>query len=165
MTAYPLTPLARIRQLREDAAATECAGREKALLAARQETLLHRKALEDYLLWRKEEEERRYQAILGQEMPRREMEIFKSGIAALRDKDAILLEAVEAAQKAEAEAARLRDEAVKILQQRRKDKEKIEAHREIWQSGEAKEAERREDLEMEEFTGVKKADPGEGSDE
>jgi type III secretion protein O len=151
-----LAPLARVRQLREELAATEYSACEKEFLAARQETLLRRKALEDYLIWRKEEEDRRYQEILGQEMARREMDVFKAGVAALREKDTILLEAVEEARRAEEEAARRRDEAAKTLKQRRKDKEKIGAHQETWLAFEAKEAERREDLEMEEFSGAKR---------
>ena len=163
--AYPLAPLARIRRLREEAAAAERSAREKALLAARQETLARRKALEDYLAWRKEEEDRRYREILGTEMSRREMDVFKSGVAALREKDNVLMEALEAARKAEEEAARRRDEAAETLKRRRKDKEKIEAHREIWRVGEAREAERREDLEMEEFTGLKRQEMREDGDD
>jgi len=72
-------------------------------------------------------------------------------VAVLREKDNVLLEAVEEARKAEEEAAGRRDEAAEALKQRRKDKEKIDSHREIWVIGEAREAERREDLEMEEF--------------
>lgn len=165
MTAYPLAPLARIRRLREDAAVMECAAREKALLAARQETLARRKILEDYLVWRKKEEDRRYQEILGKEMSRQDLDVFKSGVAALREKDNALLEAVEEACRAEEEAARRRDDAAKTLKLRRKDKEKIDVHREIWRVGEAREAERREDLEMEEFTGAKRPGMGENSDD
>jgi hypothetical protein len=165
LTGYPLAPLARVRQLREEVAATEYSAREKALLAARQETLARRKALEDYLIWRKAEEDRRYQGILGKEMPRREMDEFKAGIAALREKDNILMAALEEARKAEEEAARHRDEAAEKLKQCRKDKEKIDTHREIWKVGEAREAERREDLEMEEFTGAGRPEMEEDSDD
>ena len=165
MTDYPLAPLARVRQLREEAAATEYSASEKALLAAREETLARRKALEDYLVWRTEEEDRRYQEILGKEMTRREMDVFKTGIAALREKDAILIEAVEEARKAEEEAARRRDEAVETLRQCRKDKEKIGIHQDVWLLEEAREAERREDLEMEEFSGSKKTETEETSDD
>ena len=151
MKGYPLAPLGRVRQLREEAAALEYSAREKALQAARRETLVRRKALEDYLVWRKEEEDRRYRDILGRELSQKDMDEFKDGVAVLREKDNVLLEAVEEARKAEEEAAGRRDEAAEALKQRRKDKEKIDSHREIWVIGEAREAERREDLEMEEF--------------
>jgi type III secretion protein O len=154
-----------MRQLREEAAATECSAREKTLLAARQETQARRKTLEEYLVWRKEEEDRRYREILGKDLSRKEMDAFKGGVAALREKDAILMEALEEAQKAEQEASRRRDEAMEALKRRRKDREKIDVHREIWQVGEAREAERREDLEMEEFTGVKRPEMEEDSDD
>jgi len=152
LTDYPLALLARVRQKREDAAAGEYSAREKAHLAAIAETLARLKALEDYLAWRKEEEDRRYQEVLGKEMTRREMEKFKAGIAALREKDNILLEALQEARRAEEEAGRLKDEAAETLRQCRKDAEKINSHQEIWEAGEAREAERREDLEMEDFT-------------
>ena len=167
MTVYPLAPLARVRTLREEAAAAEYSAREKAFLAARQETLARRKALEDYLIWRKEEEDRRYREILGQELSRKEMDEFKAGVTALRERDNVLMEAVEEARKAEEEAAKLKDEATKSLKQRRKDKEKIDAHWEIWRTGEAREAERREDLEMEEFSAAKSPEEeneGDGND-
>jgi hypothetical protein len=98
-------------------------------------------------------------------MSRREMDAFKSGVAALREKDNVLMEAVEAARKIEEEAARRRDEAAEALQRRRKETAKIDAHREIWRTGEAKEAERRDDLEMEEFSGGKRSEMQEGSDD
>ena len=165
MTVYPLAPLARVRQLREEAAATDYSAREKALAAARQETLARRKALEDYLVWRKNEEERRYLEILGKELAGKDLDTFKSGLADLREKDNVLMEAVEEALKAEEEAARRRDEAAETLKRRRKDKEKIDEHRKILRVGEAREAERREDLEMEEFTGAKRLEMSEESDD
>ena len=162
---YPLTSLAQVRQLREENAAMEYAAREKALLIAQRETLARRKALEDHLAWRKKEEDRRYREILGKEMSRKEMDAFKAGVAALREKDNILLEAVEEARKAEEEAARHRDEAAATLKQRRREMDKIDTHQEIWQTSEAIEAGRREDLEMEEFTGLKRPDMREDNDD
>ena len=156
MTVYPLSPLARVRQLREDAAAAEYSAREQALVKARQETLARRKALEEYLLWRKEEEDRRYREVLGQVLPRKALDEFKKGIAALREKDSVLMEAVEEARRAEEEAARIRDEAAATLKRCRKDKEKIDAHRELWKADAARETLRLEDLEMEEFSGAKR---------
>ena len=165
MTGYPLASLTRVRQLREDAASAECTSSEKILLAARRETLARQKALDDYLVWRKQEEDRRYHEILGKELSFKELEDFKAGLAALRDRDNILLAALEEARKAEEEAAQRRDAAVESLKQARKEKEKISENRKVWQAAERKEAERREDLEMEEFTGVKRPDQREDSDD
>lgn len=165
MSVYPLAPLARVRQLREDAASSECSARERALIAARQETVERQRAFDEYLVWRKEEEERRYLEILGQEMSLKELDEFKAGLAALRDKDAVLLEAVTLARKAEEEAEKARDAAAEALKRARKDKEKISAHKDIWQAQEAKEKERLEDLEMEEFSGKKRPSGGEDEDE
>jgi type III secretion protein O len=155
LTVYPLAPLARVRGLREDAAAAELSARERAWLAAKQEILEREQALKDYIAWREEEEERRYAEILHQELSLKELDAFKSGLAALRERDNVLLEAVTLARRAEEDALKARDEAAAALRQARKDKEKISAHKEIWQAFETREAERREDLEMEEFSGKK----------
>lgn len=165
MTGYPLAPLVRVRKLREEAAAAEYSAREKALLAARQETLARSKALEDYLAWRMQEEERRYQSILGKELSFKELENFKAGLAALRDRDNLLLAALEEARKAEADAAQRRDAAMEALRRTRKEKERIGESQKIWLAQEVKETERREDLEMEEFTGAKRPDGQEDSDD
>jgi type III secretion protein O len=144
-----------VRQIREDAAAAEYTAREQALLAAKKETAARQQALEEYIVWRKEEEERRYAAILNRQMDLNDLDTFKAGLAALRDKDNILLEAVALARKAEEEAGTARETAFAALKQARKDKEKLSTHREIWQVEENREVQRLEDLEMEEFSGKK----------
>ena len=163
MTVYPLAPLSRVRQLREESAATEYAAREKIVLAARQETQARRKTLKEYVAWREEEEDRRYREILGQELSRKEMDAFKAGVANLQEKENVLTEAVEEALKAEEEAARYRDESAQILKLCRKDTRKIDEHWEIWRVGEARELDRLENLEMEEFTGAQKPEMEEDS--
>ena len=158
MKGYPLALLARVRQKREEDAAADYAAKSKALLAAREETRARRQALEDYLIWRKQEEDRRYQEVLGKEMSRQDMDEFKAGVASLREKDNVLMEALEEARRAEEEAESRQNEARAVLRQRRKDKEKISAHQEIWETAEAREAERREDMEMEDFSSLNKTE-------
>jgi len=165
LTGYPLELGYDTAPFAQETEACIRALREKALLAARQETLARQKALEDYLVWREKEEDRRYREILGKELSHLELDAFKAGVAALREKDHVLMEAVDEARKAEEDAAKSRDKAAETLKQCRKDKEKIGEHRKIWQAGEARETERREDLEMEEFTGAKRPEMEGDSDD
>jgi hypothetical protein len=144
-----------VRQIREDAARAEFTARERAYLAAAQEARERQKALDEHLVWRKQEEDRRYQAILQRNLDLHELESFKEGIAALRNRDGFLREEAEKAREAEQAAASARDNAASALKQARKEKQKISAHRDIWQTGQKQEMQRLEDLEMEEFSGGK----------
>jgi type III secretion protein O len=150
-----LAPLARVRQIREDAARAEYAARARAHTAAAREAREREQALEAYRIWRVKEENRRYQAVLHQSLGRKELEAFKEGIAALRDRDAVLRAEAERAREAEKDAALARDKAAEAVKRARGDKEKISEHRDRWRMGELREAERAEDLEMEEFSAPK----------
>jgi type III secretion protein O len=161
LTEYPLAPLFRVRRLREEAAGTEYSAAEAALLEARKKVAEGEKALAEYLRWREEEEERRYQSALFSEMDRKDLEAFRAGLAALRDRENSLREELALKKKAEEEASQARDRAQENLLRARRNTEKIRTHREIWSAVEAREAERREDLEMEEFSGTRNRDDGE----
>jgi type III secretion protein O len=159
LTEYPLAPLARVRKLREDAAETEYAAACAALLEAEKKSAACAKALEDYISWRQEEEERRYQEIMRKEMGCKDLDEFKAGLGRLREKESSLAEELALAQKAEEDAGEAREREREKLRRARKETEKISAHKEIWLAGEAREAERREDLEMEEFSKKKQEEP------
>jgi type III secretion protein O len=141
-----------VRKLREDAAETEYAAARAALLEASEKSAARAKALEDYILWRQEEEERRYQSIMRKDMSRKDLDEFKAGLGELRDRESSLAEELALAQKAEEDALKAQEQALEKLRRARKETEKISAHKEIWLAEEAREAERREDLEMEEFS-------------
>jgi type III secretion protein O len=157
LTVYPLAPLARVRKLREDAAGVEYAKAERALLEAREKVKNCELALADYARWRQEEEERRYQARLFTEMSLNDLDAFKADLLALRDRENSLAEELVQAEKAAEDALQVREQAHQGLLRARRESEKIEVHRNIWLAEEAKEAERREDVEMEEFSGRKPA--------
>ena len=143
MEAYPLAPLLKVREYREDAAKNALRAAERAVIEAREEVERCREELERYKVWRLEEADRRYETIMGKAQSLKELDAFKAGLGALADGELHREEAVAAAlaEVKKREAARLaQHETSKIL-----------AHRDIWREQAKREAERREDLEMEEF--------------
>jgi type III secretion protein O len=149
--------MARVRKLREDAAGAEYAKAERTLLEARGKVENCKLALADYARWRQEEEERRYQARLFTEMSLKDHDDFKADLLGLRERENSLAEELVQAKKAAEDALQIKEQTHQGLLRARKESEKIDAHRTIWLAAEAKEAERREDVEMEEFSGRKPA--------
>ena len=65
MEKYPLAPLLRVREYREDAAKNALSAAERAVVEAQEAVERCRRELERYKVWRQEEVERRYDAIMG----------------------------------------------------------------------------------------------------
>ena len=151
MEAYPLAPLLKVREYREDAAKNALLAAERAVIEAREEVERCREELERYKVWRLEETDRRYEAIMGKAQSLKELDAFKAGLGALADGELHREEAVAVAlaevKKREAAVLKAR-EAARLAQH---ETSKILAHRDIWREQAKREAERREDLEMEEF--------------
>ena len=151
MPVYPLQSLLSVRLFREEGAKNEVRAAERRVEEAREAVRKEEEKLEAYRKWWPEEVDRRYAAILGKKMSTDDMGIFREGLNRLAADEQIYVQAVNEAVKAvkmrekEVTAAR---EAVVIA---RKEAAKIEAHRDIWMVDAKKEAERQEDLEMEEF--------------
>ena len=89
MEKYPLAPLLKVREYREDAA-------KNALSAAEAQEAVERcrGELERYKVWRQEEVERRYDAIMGKGLSLKELDVFKAGLGALADGELKLEEAI-----------------------------------------------------------------------
>jgi type III secretion protein O len=148
---YPLQGLLSIREFREEAARKAVLTAELALRAALEAEKHCQRELEAYRIWRREEMERRYQAIMGREMSLKDMDDFKAGLAALADKELALEEtARQAAQEVEAARLRLKETRAARLDADRA-RLKIVYHRDQWLAEQLKVQERAEDLELEEF--------------
>lgn len=65
MEKYPLAPLLKVREYREDAAKNALSAAERAVVEAQEAVERCRGELERYKVWRQEEVERRYDAIMG----------------------------------------------------------------------------------------------------
>lgn len=107
--------------------------------------------LERYRVWRPEEENRRYDAILGEAMSLDDVAEFRASLGALAEGEQEREQAVAEAEKNVARKEQEVNTAREAVAAARKEAAKIEAHRDIWLTEAKKEAERQEDLEMEEF--------------
>ena len=83
MEKYPLAPLLKVREYREDAAKNALSAAERAVVEAQEAVERCRGELERYKVWRQEEVERRYDAIMGKGLSLKELDVFKAGLGAL----------------------------------------------------------------------------------
>jgi type III secretion protein O len=150
--AYPLQPLLSVRSFREDNAKAAVSAAEAAVRLAEAGAADKRAELARYLRWLPEEKERRYDAIMGRRMSLADLDSFKAGLAVLDDGVFAREDAVQEAEKIVEERGAALRAAQSALTAARKEKMKIEAHRDIWAQAAAKEAERAADLELEDFT-------------
>ena len=151
MEKYPLAPLLRVREYREDAAKNALSAAERAVVEAQEAVERCRRELERYKVWRQEEVERRYDAIMGETMSLEEVAGFRASLGALAEGEQERILAVTEAEKAVGQKEREVAAAREAVAEARREAAKIEAHRDIWLAEAKREAERQEDLELEEF--------------
>ncbi len=165
MERYPLESLLSVRHYREEGAKRRVRGAENAVREAEATVEKKKKELEEFRIWRREEEERRYEAIMNRPMTIGQLDTFKTGLAMLAAQEN---EREQAVVKAEKDVELLRTELVKAqeaVKLARKNTSKIQAHKDIWKEEAKKEAEHKEDLEMEEFRPIsRKGAEAEGED-
>ncbi len=151
MDGYPLAPLLSVREYREEAAKNAVRAAENAVREAEAEVARQQEKLDSYRVWRVEEEERRYDAIMDVVLTLEDLDTFKAGLASLADgerqHEEKVAEARRQVEKCRKAVEKARDEAARA----RRETSKILAHRDIWKEEAKKEAARLEDLEMEEF--------------
>ena len=165
MERYPLEALLSVRHYREEGAKRRVRGAENALREAEAEMEKKKKELEAFRIWRVEEEDHRYAAIMGVPMRMEKLDAFKNGLALLvaqeNDKEQAVVLAGKEVERRKEELLHAQ-EAVKTA---RKNTSKIQAHKDIWQEEAKKEAEHKEDLELEEFRPIsRKGAEAEGED-
>ncbi len=151
MPSYPLQSLLTVRHFREEGAKNEVRAAERRLAEAREEVRKKEEELERYRIWRPEEENRRYDAIMGETMSLEEVAGFRASLGALAEGEQERILAVTEAEKAIGQKEREVAAAREAVAEARREAAKIEAHRDIWLAEAKREAERQEDLELEEF--------------
>ena len=151
MPSYPLQSLLTVRHFREEGAKNEVRAAERRLAEAREEVRKKEEELERYKVWRQEEGERRYDAIMGETMSLEEVAGFRASLGALAEGEQERILAVTEAEKAVGQKEREVAAAREAVAEARREAAKIEAHRDIWLAEAKREAERQEDLELEEF--------------
>ena len=151
MPSYPLQSLLTVRHFREEGAKNEVRAAERRLAEAREEVRKKEEELERYRIWRPEEENRRYDAIMGETMSLEEVAGFRASLGALAEGEQERILAVTEAEKAVGQKEREVAAAREAVAEARREAAKIEAHRDIWLAEAKREAERQEDLELAAF--------------
>lgn len=152
MIVYPLATLLNLRAFRQDKAMRWLQTCERDLTKARN---LVKKAVKDhnsFLAWLAREEDTRYQGIMGKEMTLDEVDEFKVGLLAIRARESLYLENILKARQGVDIAEQAVTQAKQGLLAAQKGALKIEAHRDKWLEVVQLEAERAEEVEMEDFT-------------
>ncbi len=155
---YPLAALLTLRVYREENAKANLIKEEKKL---RQE-IEHLKPLQEeaerYKLSMPELVDAEYNKIMGKSCVLQDFDNVKSQLALIDDGLVIREQKVEQQKIEIARCQESVDKAREAVSFARKEAAKIEKHKEIWTEIQKKEAERIEDLEMEEFSGIKELD-------
>ena len=158
MIVYPLVTLLNLRIFRQDKAMRLLQTCERELAKARN---LVKKAIKDhesFLVWLAQEEEIRYQGIIGKKMTLDEVDEFKAGLLAIRARESLYLEKINKTRQGVDLAKQKGVKAKQGLLAAQKGTLKIEAHREKWLEVVEFEAQRAEELEMEDFIPKKNDD-------
>lgn len=149
--AYALQPLLRIRMMREDRASGE-------LVAAKRDLALAEEALEarkrDFADWSSTKEERRdriYDAIIGREVSRDQLDLANEGIARIDEEGALKADNVKRAEGEVRDKSALAETARTNLNLAIKNRMKIDEHRAVWLKEEADAQEARAEGELEDF--------------
>lgn len=158
MSGYPLQSLLTVRTLRETNARNELRKAEHAVTAADENVRQCQNELERYRAWRIEEEERRYDTLMGVATTQKELNEFHGDLATLRmgdtKRELAVHEAIKNLEACRQHVLATRDAIAKA----RRDVAKVQTLKDIWLEEQRHEAARREDLEMEEFKPTAPAD-------
>ncbi len=153
--AYALEQLLTIRNRREDRARGELQTARQAVSRATRDLEDRRAALAEFEATKEERRDRIYDLIIGRNVRRDDLELAREGIARI-DQEGVLkadnvVRAKEVLAQKEAEAEKAKDAYIVTA----KDRSKISEHKADWQREEMREAEYRQDIELEDFTGKK----------
>ena len=97
---YPLEDLLRVRNFREDNAASELTKRRTEVEEAKQLLEQRKQELADYTQWRIQREEELYQEVMEQKVQLKTLDDLKMDIQMLREKEAVYQQRIVDAQQA-----------------------------------------------------------------
>ena len=149
---YTLQPLLRIRTMREDRASGELVAAKRNLAQAEEALAARQHDLEE---WEKTKEERRdriYDAIIGREVSRDQIDLANEGVARIDEEGVLKADNVKRADGEVKEKEAAADAARANLNIAIKNRMKIDEHKAVWLAEEAKEQEARAEGELEDFT-------------
>jgi type III secretion protein O len=151
MARYFLQDMVFVREHREDKASKAVTLARRLVAEAEQRVAERKKELEDYKVWRVQEEERMIQKIMRQKVKLGDITDLRLEITAMREKE---FDFMDRLRKAEGELDQAREDLEKARLAHKKatqDLEKLLEHRELWRQDEYFEMERMADLEAEDF--------------
>ena len=155
MNQYPLAVLLGLRMFRQDKAMHTLQSCERKLIKARKEVKKVIKKHADFLTWLAREEEKRYDDIMGTNMSLEDVDDFKAGLLSIRGRESLYLENILKARNHVSICEDNVKKAKKGLLDAQKGTIKIEIHKESWLEFAKLEAERAEELELEDFMPAK----------
>jgi hypothetical protein len=150
--SYTLQPLLRIRTMREDRASGELVAAKRNLAQAEEALAARQHDLEE---WEKTKDERRdriYDAIIGREVSRDQIDMANEGVARIDEEGVLKADNVKRAEGEVREKEAAADAARANLNLAIKNRMKIDEHKSVWLAEEAKEQEARAEGELEDFT-------------
>ena len=150
-----LHDLLKIKRIRENTAREAVKLAKYKVEQGVKEVQAKKKKLADYIEWRQKEENNLYEEIMESFIKERELDLLKQKVVLMREKDSVLEDEITAAEKRLEENKKALSEAKAVLKKAMQTVQKFEEFTRIIDEEAAKEAERIEELEMEEFTNKK----------
>ena len=150
--AYALQPLLRIRTMREDRASGELTAARRELAAAEDRLADRRRDLAAYEATKEERRDRIYDAIIGREVSRDQIDLANEGVARIDEEGVLKADNVKRAESEVKEKETAAAAARANLNLAIKNRMKIDEHKAVWLAEEAKEQEARAEGELEDFT-------------
>ncbi len=159
--AYALESMLRIRTMREDRAATELTAARREVVRAQEALAQRRNDLAEYEVAKEARRDSIFSAVMGRDVSMADLDRAREGVARI-DEEGILK--ADNVVQAEAELQKRRDYAEtsrRMFVSASKNRMKITEHRAVWELEELEAAERRQESELEDFTGKKVIDDAE----
>lgn len=150
--SYTLQPLLRIRTMREDRASGELVAARRAVAAAESALDARRQELSSYEETKEARRDRIYDAIMGREVSREQLDIANEGVARIDEEGVLKADNVKRAEAEVREKTAAAEMARANLNLATKNRMKIDEHRAVWLAEEAKAQESRAEGELEDFT-------------
>ena len=138
--------------MREDRASGELVAAKRELVQAEEVLAARRRDLEAYEETKEERRDRIYDAIIGREVSRDQIDIANEGVARIDEEGVLKADNVKRAEGVVKEKEAAADAARANLNLAIKNRMKIDEHKAVWLENEAKEQDARAEGELEDFT-------------
>jgi hypothetical protein len=148
---YALQPLLRIRVTREDRARGELTAARRAVAEAEEALAARQRELAEFEETKEERRDRIYDTIIGRKVSRDQIDLANEGVARIDEEGVLKADNVKRAEAERQTREAAAETARANLAVAMKNRMKIDEHRAVWSAEEAREAEAREEGELEDF--------------